>query len=36
VRQEIITHGYSSQRVAWFRRGLEKGEVAACDTFAQQ
>ena len=29
-----FTHGSSAQRVAWFRRGLEKGDVNACDTFS--
>jgi uncharacterized protein len=28
-----FTHGSSAQRVAWFRRGLEGGQVAACNTF---
>ena len=31
---ESFTHGTSEQRVRWFRRGLERGEMAACDTFA--
>jgi len=31
---ESFTHGSSEQRVRWFRRGLEQGELAACDTFA--
>ncbi len=30
---ESFTHGTSEQRVRWFRRGLERGELAACDTF---
>lgn len=33
VRPETFTHGSSQQRVAWFRRGLERGSVAECDTF---
>jgi len=33
VNPESWTHGSSAQRVAWFRRGLETGEVASCDTF---
>ena len=34
VSPESFTHGSSAQRVNWFRRGLETGEVNACDTFA--
>lgn len=33
VTPESFTHGTSAQRVRWFRRGLEEGTVAACDTF---
>ncbi len=33
---ESFTHGTSEQRVRWFRRGLEQGDIAACDTFAVQ
>ncbi|AKQ64565.1 YpfJ protein, zinc metalloprotease superfamily [Myxococcus hansupus] len=33
VVPESFTHGSSEQRVAWFRRGLEQGTLAACDTF---
>lgn len=35
VQPESFTHGSSAERVAWFRRGLESGNPAACDTFAQ-
>ena len=28
-----FTHGSSAQRVKWFRRGLEQGNISACDTF---
>lgn len=34
VTPETFTHGTSAQRVRWFRRGLDEGTVAACDTFA--
>ncbi|NNM32789.1 MAG: zinc metallopeptidase [Gemmatimonadetes bacterium] len=34
VRPESFTHGSSEQRVEWLRRGLETGDVGACDTFA--
>lgn len=33
VVPESFTHGTSEQRVRWFRRGLETGDVNACDTF---
>jgi hypothetical protein len=35
VRPEKFTHGSSAQRVEWFRRGLESGRMAACDTFGR-
>jgi predicted metalloprotease len=28
-----FTHGSSAQRVRWFKRGLEQGNIAACNTF---
>ncbi len=31
---ESFTHGTSAQRVASFQRGLESGNLSACDTFA--
>jgi uncharacterized protein len=31
---DSFTHGSSEQRMAWLRRGLETGDPAACDTFA--
>lgn len=34
VNPESFTHGSSAQRVQWFRRGLETGDVNSCDTFA--
>jgi uncharacterized protein len=33
VVPESFTHGSSAQRVEWFRRGLETGELGSCDTF---
>jgi len=33
VSPESFTHGSSAQRVGWFRRGLEQGTIAACNTF---
>ncbi|RZL40625.1 MAG: metalloprotease [Rubrivivax sp.] len=33
VVPESFTHGSSAQRVRWFRRGLEAGDLKACDTF---
>jgi predicted metalloprotease len=34
VVPESFTHGSSAQRVRWFKRGLQGGRVADCDTFA--
>lgn len=36
VSPDSFTHGSSAQRVEWFRRGLENGQVAACNTFEQR
>lgn len=33
VNPDGFTHGSSSQRVEWFRRGLTGGDFDACDTF---
>jgi len=33
VVPESFTHGTSRQRVQWFRRGIESGDFARCDTF---
>ncbi len=35
VQPETFTHGSSAQRMAWFRKGLDSGSVAACNTFSQ-
>jgi hypothetical protein len=34
VSPESFTHGSSEQRVRWFRRGLDTGDLKACDAFA--
>jgi predicted metalloprotease len=34
VAPDSFTHGTSAQRMRWFRRGVEQGDPAACDTFA--
>ncbi|HUK18146.1 MAG TPA: neutral zinc metallopeptidase [Bryobacteraceae bacterium] len=33
VSPESFTHGTSAQRAEWFRRGLDGGGIAACNTF---
>jgi predicted metalloprotease len=33
VRPDSFTHGTSAQRVKWFTRGYQTGEIQACDTF---
>lgn len=33
VVPDAFTHGSSAQRARWFRKGLESGEIADCDTF---
>lgn len=33
VRPDSFTHGSSEQRVEWFRRGLESGDLAQCNIF---
>ena len=33
VTPDSFTHGSSEQRVRWFRRGFESGDLEACDTF---
>lgn len=34
VVPDSFTHGSSAQRVRWFSRGLETGQVESCNTFA--
>ncbi|MGB3574110.1 MAG: neutral zinc metallopeptidase [Phormidesmis sp.] len=34
VNPDSFTHGSSAQRVEWFRRGLQSGDVDQCDTFS--
>lgn len=31
---DSFTHGSSAQRVRWFKRGLESGNIKQCDTFS--
>ncbi|MGC3982922.1 MAG: neutral zinc metallopeptidase [Steroidobacteraceae bacterium] len=33
VSPDSFTHGSSEQRVRWFKRGIEAGDVKQCDTF---
>ena len=35
VEPETWTHGSAAQRQKWFTRGLERGKLADCDTFAE-
>lgn len=36
VTPESFTHGSSEQRVRWFRRGLESGDIENCNTFGTE
>jgi predicted metalloprotease len=36
VVPESFTHGSSEQRVRWFKRGLDAGDMNQCDTFSTQ
>ncbi len=36
VTPDSFTHGSSRQRVTWFKRGFETGDIQSCDTFAAQ
>jgi predicted metalloprotease len=35
VSPDSFTHGTSEQRMMWFRKGLDGGQISACNTFAQ-
>ena len=34
ITPDSFTHGSSAQRVSWFRRGFQSGELRSCDTFS--
>jgi predicted metalloprotease len=36
VVPEGFTHGSAEQRVQWFRRGIESGDLKQCDTFSNR
>jgi predicted metalloprotease len=36
VVPEGFTHGSAEQRVQWFRRGIESGDLKQCDTFSRR
>ncbi|HLH05356.1 MAG TPA: neutral zinc metallopeptidase [Bryobacteraceae bacterium] len=36
VSPESFTHGTSAQRTGWFQRGLDQGNINACNTFQRQ
>lgn len=36
VVPDSFTHGTSAQRVSWFKRGFESGDMTRCDTFSGQ
>ena len=33
VAPDSFTHGTSQQRVTWFERGLQSGDMRQCNTF---
>ena len=36
VVPDAFTHGTSKQRVRWFKRGLDSGDIDQCDSFNAQ
>ena len=36
VQPESFTHGSSAQRMEWFKRGMQTGDPAQCDTFGRR
>ena len=34
VVPDSFTHGSSAQRVKWFKRGFDSGDIKSCDTFS--
>jgi len=36
VVPDSFTHGTSAQRVSWFKRGFDTGDMSQCDTFSAQ
>lgn len=36
IRPESFTHGSAEQRMTWFRRGFDTGDMRQCDTFASR
>jgi uncharacterized protein len=36
VTPDSFTHGSSAQRVRWFKRGLQSGNLAQCNTFSSE
>ncbi|CAM4074869.1 neutral zinc metallopeptidase [Bordetella tumulicola] len=36
VVPDAFTHGSSAQRVTWFKRGLDSGDLRQCDTFSSK
>jgi hypothetical protein len=36
VVPESFTHGTSAQRMQWFKRGFETGDMTQCNTFSQR